>query len=266
MGEKNMKILILGGDNRYQILTNQLKKDHEVKSITNQTDFQQIIPQDYQLIIFPITGLNNQNKIKYLTTELTIPQTFLNNIPTTTTIYTGLITPTLKEQLPDNPIISFLQDEEVKKENNQLTVEGILDKLNEQKRTKICILGYGNIAKLLHQNLANQNIIFGIKEIQDKQLLKEKAFYTTDQASMIKTFQECDYIINTVPENIITTTHLHNSNAEILDIASSPYGANHNVIQNYPKYHIYPQIPASYSKERAGNILYKKLTKDLGGK
>ena len=56
----------------------------------------------------------------------------------------------MQEYLSNRQIISFLADEEVKKENNLLTKEGIIDWIKDLKKEHICLLGYGNIGKLIY--------------------------------------------------------------------------------------------------------------------
>ncbi|MBO5138153.1 MAG: NAD(P)-binding domain-containing protein [Bacilli bacterium] len=261
-----MKILIIGGDKRYLTLSNKLKQQYDITHIKSEEELQKIDIKQYKIIIFPISGVSKENTVISLNNSIKLNKETFQNISPNTIIYSGIVNQNLINLVPENHIISFLADEDVKRENNILTVDGILDKIRQENVSTICILGFGNIGKLLYQKLLEENktVIVGVKEEKDLLYLKEKAFYTTYE-NMTIFLNQVDYIVNTVPENIIKISQIINPNIKILDVASFPHGINiqeAKTLQNYTKY---LGIPAKRSPKEAGKILYKKLKKDLKG-
>lgn len=171
----------------------------------------------------------------------------------------------MQEYLSNRQIISFLADEEVKKENNLLTKEGIIDWIKDLKKEHICLLGYGNIGKLLYPELNKYQLRVGVKEDADYENLGEIAFYTKDKVTKQNIFRNSDLIINTVNKPIIQREDIENSSAYVLDIASSPYGILEENRKYCQKYKLYSGIPANYDPERAGKIILKKIKKDMEG-
>lgn len=262
-----MKILIIGGDKRYLILKEKLQEKYDITSIFKEEDLNKIDIKDYNIIILPISGVKNNYIVDSLDEKITLNKEIFKNINKNTIIYTGIINDNLKELVNNNKIVSFLTDKEVQEKNNYLTTLGILEEIKLNNPKKICILGYGNIGKLLFNYLSKENkdITIGVIEEEDYKFLGKKAFYTTDENAMKSVFKDTNYIVNTVPNNIIERKHLIDCNAPILDIASYPYGMSDNIKDEYKGYKRYLGIPAKRYKEEAGKILYKKLNKDLKG-
>lgn len=261
-----MKILILGGDERYLTLNNELKKNHDTTHIISEEQFQQININEYKIIIFPISGVSKENTIISYCNHIKLKKEIFSNINENAIIYSGIINENLIKLIPTNNIISFLNDEDVKRENNILTVDGIIDRVRKEDVKTICILGFGNIGKLLYQKLLeeNKNVIVGVKEKEDFELLKYNAFYTT-QENMRIYLNQVDYIVNTVPENIMKLSQFDNYNIKILDVASYPHGIDVKEAEILKNYYRYLGIPAKNSPDKAGKILHKKLEKDLKG-
>ena len=237
-------ILILGQDPRYLILERELKNKYKV-------DLKEELNKDidislYDIIILPMKGIIDNYLIE-----------ILKRSKETVTIYTGL-----KNNLEDinREVISFLDDNLIKKENDNITVNGIIDYINNISCNKICLLGFGNIGKKLYQKIPDKIDSIGIIDQKDKTILGELAFYTTDKAIMKQNINKSDIIINTVPNNIITEDICYNLKTPILDIASSPYGISKEVINKYNlNYYLYSGIPGKYDPERAGKILLHKI-------
>lgn len=255
-----MEILIVGGDERYSILTKELKKHNNVDTLEN------FNIEKYDIIVFPISGVNSDYEVKTINGNFKIGEQFLDRAKKNVIIYTGLITDSLKKIANGKNITSFFSDKNVVLENNIISAEGIIEEVKNNNVKNICILGYGKLGKLLENYLYNYNIIFGVKEESDYELLGRKSFYTRDMDSMKKAFSECNYIINTVPENIITRDVINDVDITILDVSSSPYGADMNTRNYCRNYFIYSGIPGKYAPEKAGKVLLKKILNDIGGK
>lgn len=233
-----IQVLILGSDPRFKVLVNELSKKYSV----DVSDFIVDIKK-YDMIILPMKGVNRE------VLEL------LKNSKETCIIYTGLIGDL---KYLNRKVISFLDDEDIKEENDNITVDGIMDYIKDINYHNVCILGYGHIGRKLYKRLVNAMV--GVIDEIDKSELGDKGFLTTDKDKMKEVFNSSDLIINTVPKNIIGYDMVKNLKGMILDIASKPYGINQDIVKNSNlNYYLYSGIPSRYDPERAGKILLKKF-------
>lgn len=128
--EEVMNILFLGGDKRYRYMIAELAKRHKVYQIgfNNTEDVKElnitnINLSEFDIVIFPISGLNEKQEIKCEKGNIYLSDKFFSNISEKTIFYTGIKTKKLLELIPEKQIISFLDYEEVKETNDNLTVE-----------------------------------------------------------------------------------------------------------------------------------------------
>ena len=246
-----MRILFLGYERRYEILIDTLKEKNEIYTIGyDSIEGVKVGTLDnlnyYDLIVLPIKGIKNLT-VYNKRVDGNIFEKFKGKV------YTGV-----KSNIKGN-VESFLDDEQIAKENTLISVEGILDKIKTFKKDIICILGYGKIGSMLYEKLKDESITFiGLKN--EKNLELENSFLTSDTNKMEKIFEKCDLIINTVPYHIIPESILTKYDKLFLDIASYPYAIDIEKKDNYPFYYQqYLSIPSKYAPDRAGKILLKKF-------
>ena len=124
--EEVMNILFLGGDKRYRFMIEDLSKGNTVYQIgfknMDNIKIDNIDLSKFDVVLFPISGLSENLEIKSESGLIKLPKEIFNNIDKNTKFFTGLKTKTLLEVLPKEQVISFLDYEEVEKENNLLTV------------------------------------------------------------------------------------------------------------------------------------------------
>ena len=126
-----MNILFLGGDKRYRYMIAELKKrQFNVYQIgfnnteaAKELNIENINLSQFDIVIFPISGLNDKQEIKCEKGTIYLSDKIFSNISEKTIFYTGIKTNKLLELIPEKQIISFLDYEEVKKVNDNLTVE-----------------------------------------------------------------------------------------------------------------------------------------------
>ena len=146
-----MNILFLGGDKRYVYMAKALEEKSEVNMIgldaSLDKEFNQNMNTDtkaknmhadnksksvnisdidlskYDIVIFPISGINDNLEIKSMQGLIKLSKNIFENINKNTKFFTGLKTKKLLELIPKEQLISFLDYEEVKKENDLLTIE-----------------------------------------------------------------------------------------------------------------------------------------------
>lgn len=159
-----MNILFLGGDKRYEYMIEALSKKHFVSSIgfdnlgnnINESNLKSLNLTDFDIVLFPITGINDKMEIKTLKGTVVLPEEpfyRLKYAKSCPIFFTGLKTNKLLELIPASQILSFLDYEEVKEINDELSIKGTLDYIKNMKNDVVCILGYGKLGKELYWRL-----------------------------------------------------------------------------------------------------------------
>ena len=159
-----MNILFLGGDKRYEYMIEALSKKHFVSSIgfdnlgnnINESNLKSLNLADFDIVLFPITGINDKMEIKTLKGTVVLPEEPFYRLKYTKScpiFFTGLKTNKLLELIPASQIISFLDYEKVKEINDELSIKGTLDYIKNMKNDVVCILGYGKLGKELYWRL-----------------------------------------------------------------------------------------------------------------
>jgi len=125
-----MNILFLGGDKRYRYMIDELRKEHLVYQIgfdniegAKKLNITNINLSEFDIVIFPISGINDKQEIKCENKTIYLSDNFFSNISEKTVFYTGIKSKKLLEFIPEKQINSFLDYEKVKKVNDDLTVE-----------------------------------------------------------------------------------------------------------------------------------------------
>ncbi len=267
-----MKILLVGGDERFLSLKDILHKNgFTCENIF--LDFQDKIEDlqeriyNFDIVILPIPFVRNgflnapfiNEKIPY---RKLIPllKRFNGKI-------FGGFDNVSKESLRKEAInfIDILEDEKFTLVNAIITAEGSIEKLiNQSKRSlfesKVCILGYGRVSKALSRRMDplcekllvynNPSINFAYTRIDN---IKSKML--SDFKYDAKNF---DIIINTIPSLIIDREVLDsiNSSTLILDLASMPGGVDFEYAnsKNIQTIH-YLGIPAKVSSLSSANAI-----------
>ena len=115
-----MNILFLGGDKRYEYIMSDLDKKHSIYQIgfSNKymaVELNTLNLSNFDIVLFPISGINDNMEIKSLNETIQIPTSAFTNITANTKF------------------------EEV---NNLLTIDGTIDDIKNKKKDIVCILGY----------------------------------------------------------------------------------------------------------------------------
>lgn len=275
-----MNILFLGGDKRYKYMMKDLSNDNSVFQIGFDFEVSNIYKENletlnlskYDIVLLPISGINENLEIKTEKGNIALPETLFHNLNEKTIFFTGLKTKKIMELIPENQLISFLDDDEVERINNDLTVDGTIDDIRDRKNDSICILGYGKLGKELYLKLTNAGIKTYVIS-RPKELIytdKVQNYYPLNSENIIQVFKVCDIVINTIPHNIIPEEAISGDYAPyILDIASFPYGIDSELIEKYKdkvKYNLYLGVPSKFAPKEASEILLKTLKKVVDNK
>lgn len=266
-----MKILFLGGDKRYKYMMMDLCEEDDIYQIgfdiqnENIHEFEMSNLSDFDIILFPISGINSNMEIKSEKGNIKLEEDMFKTLNSETLVFTGLKTEKLLEIIPKEQTISFLDDEEVESKNNELTVDGTIEDIRDRKNDSICILGYGNLGKELYLRLTNACINTYVVSRPKELIYKDKVknYYPLNSQNIIEVFKNCDIVINTIPYNIIPEEAVSDNYVPyILDIASAPYGINQELVKKYKlNYNLYLGIPSKFAPKEAADILLKVLKK-----
>lgn len=273
-----MNILFLGGDKRYKYMMRDLEETDNIYQIgfdlkspnIHEENIENLDLSKFDVILFPINGLSENQEIKSEMGNIVLPEGIFKNLDKDTLVFTGLKTKKLLELIPEKQIISFLDDEEVENKNNNLTVDGTIDDIRDRKNDNICILGYGNLGKELYLRLTsagiNTYVISRPKELIN--IDKVKNYYPLSPENITEVFKLSDIVINTIPCNIIPEEAVSKEYVPyILDIASSPFGIDQDLVKKYNlNYNLYLGIPSKFAPKEASDILLKVLKKVVQNK
>lgn len=275
-----MNILFLGGDKRYQYMMEDLCKNHNIFQIgfdkinanIQEKKLEDIDFSEFDVLVFPISGMSKNREIKSEKGKIVLPNQIFQTLNQNTLVFTGLKTESLQNLIPEKQLISFLDDEEVEKVNNDLTVAGTIDDIKDRKNDTVCILGYGKLGKELTLRLSHAGIrTFVISRPKDAIYQDNvKNYYPLNAQNITEVFQFCDIVINTIPYHIIPEEAISKEYVPyILDIASFPYGIDEKLVEKYQEhmnYHLYLGIPSKFAPKEASAILLKTLKKVVDDK
>ncbi len=206
-----------------------------------------------------------------LTTSTRIDSINLNNLKPEVKVFTGITDKALKENFSENSIalIEFMNFKEIIIANSIPTAEGVLYYLlSEMKRTiynsQILVIGYGVCGSEISQKLIALNANVDILEVSDekKALAKLRMLKTIDLNVLSE--KRYDAIINTVPMKVLNEDQLQDINKDtlILDIASSPFGFDSEILEGLGiPYKRILGLPSRFGVEYSGEMLGEFILK-----
>lgn len=281
-----MKILFFGGDKRQlEIIKYLLDYNHEIDLLgyenieinkCNKVQIENIEINKYDVLIFPVSGVNNDFSVvtDFSKEKIYINPNIFKNVKNNACIISGIKTKNLNKicELANKETIALMEKENIKEKNSVPTVEGILaDIINNTESTinssRIFVLGYGHIGKLLSKMLKNLGAIVTIGVLTNdeaKEIILKNMYpiCTKDKKAMSVTLANSEIIINTVPSLIIDKEYLNliSKDTYLLDISSYPYGIDFEAAKNLNlRYKLYTGIPAKVAPKTAGDILAREI-------
>ena len=286
-----MNVLVLGGDLRYLEVINHLSinnsvdvigfKNYFINDKVNNVSLDCIDISKYNVIIFPVGGVSNDNTIKCFNNSFRIPDDFLVNCRPDVLIFSGISTPCLNNILgkANRSCCYIMKDKDVISKNVIPTVEGIIADiiLNTDitiRDSSITVFGYGNIGSVLvdYLRLLGANVSVAVVENFDKLKLDSlgiDCFYSYDMNALLNNISSTDVIVNTAPTTVIDDSLIKfiNRDSYVLDIASHPHGISREVLDTlFIKNKLYLGIPGKVAPITSGKILTKKIDDVMGGK
>ena len=251
-----MVFSVMGKDLRQNYIARLLEeKGHIVKLHKDGDSIRECI-KDTNVLILPLPVTTDGKRVKG--TEITFDEIF-ENINKKTVIFGGNIPNEINMKSPSS-IIDYYKSEKLKAKNAYLTAEAsvalaISGSSKALRDCKVLLTGFGRIGKCVAYLLKPfcDDVTIALRSRKDMALADAFDFPVID-ISTLKSLEEFDIIINTVPsrilENIITTAK---EDAYVLELASAPYGFNPETAkENNVKFEIASSLPGKYSPESAG--------------
>lgn len=170
---------------------------------------------------------------------------------------------------PFAQFVNLLEQERFVSENAILTAEGALCLAAQQSRTafwgsQCLVLGYGHIGRVLSGYLQAMGAAVHVSARNDRDLsdIRSRGLHAVHTYDLSPVAGRQDFIFNTVPARVIDarTAALIRPDTLILDLASTPYGADEQLMENTGrKYGRYPGIPGKMYPVTAGRIIYDQI-------
>lgn len=278
-----MKIIFLGGDKRQkQMIRDLYERGHDIDllgfeeldtdNLINKVTIDNVVMDQYDVVIFPVSGVASDYKIKacYHEGDIVIPTNLLKKTKENALIFTGIMTSTLKEMSYSiRNVIPLMDEKDVVIPNAIVTSEGIVKDIIENSEvtiydSNIMVIGYGNVGKRLVQLLNNMGakVKVAVKDEEDYFALNRLGIKSLFSKDISHYLEHSDIIINTAPELVLDEEKLRhvNKGAYLLDIASYPGGIDQLKAKelNLRSKHLLG-IPGYTAPVSAGHILSKKI-------
>ena len=173
--------------------------------------------------------------------------------------------------LYDNAI-DYSGDSEYIYENSVLTAEGAIKEAVEHyigsiKNSKVLIIGYGNIGKVLAKMLVslNADVTVSARKENDFQISKKENLKCI-KTEEINSLKEYDIVFNTVPFLLFDKEKIETlrQNAVFIELASKPYCVKEEDRKNI-NYILASGLPGKYSPLSAAKIIYESIIRRLYG-
>lgn len=286
-----MNVLVLGGDLRYLWVIESLSSKYSVDVVgyknthindnVRDIDINSVDVSKYDVIIFPVNGVMDNNLIncRFNNLSIKLSDDFLVNSKDSVLIFSGISTPNLDRMLEiaSRKCTYLMRQPDVIKKNAIPTVEGVIaDIITNTDSTvlesNVLVFGYGNIGKVLvkYLNLLGANVSVALLEQSDKLVLDDmgiNSFYSNNLNDLVREIGDADVIVNTVPSTIIDNSLIKyiNRDCYVLDIASHPHGIDREVLDEFfIKNKLYLGIPGKVAPKSSGKILSLKIDEFMG--
>lgn len=207
----------------------------------------------------------------------------INLLPREITVYAGKVTPEFKAgcESKDIKLIDYFEDECLCIKNALLTAEASTDIVMRElpfsvDSSKIMVIGYGRIGKLLVNLLLKMNAKVTVAARKREDLAYAECFgaktlkidENKENRGLLEINNGYDVVFNTAPACLIDKALIEklNKNIVIIDLASPPGGVDIRYAKEKGIKIIWAlSLPGKYSPHRAGNIIAETIIEDMEG-
>lgn len=223
-------------------------------------------------VVFPLPVSDDSLRLNmsYITEPAPTLESIVDNIKNRALIIGGKIDDTFKDMLErrDLRYVDYFDDESFKIKNAVLSAEGAIQvAMNLSKasifNSKIVILGYGRIAKLLSQKLfmLGADLTVCARKNSDIAWIEGfgyKSLKIIDTSSLYDISSGYNIIFNTVPAQILDEAFASrlDKSSVLIELASAPFGIDEKLVDKYSLNYIKALgIPGKYYPISAGEII-----------
>ena len=249
---------VIGGDLRMIKLTQMLAKDGNIiytyglekaeelkgnQNIIFSEKLSKAIPENVEVVIGPIPFTSNGKTINAPFSDKEISIRELIHYLNAKILIAGSLTPEIYEMIDDEYIemIDIMKREELAVLNTISTAEGAIEIAisNTNKiihGSKILILGFGRIGKVLARKLAglSARVTCAARKDEDLAWIRAYGHMATNINFLGENLSEYDIIMNTVPHQILTEERIKyvKEDCLLIDLASNPGGIDKRAAKN----------------------------------
>lgn len=274
------KILIVGGDRRFILLGNALKKENEVfflgfekeTSVSPKIDFSEAKLYDYDYIMLPLPAFKKDNVLNSPYSDLNLGFfDILSLVKRNSFIFGGKLPSEfcalLRERKAD--YADYYQREDLTLSNAFLTAEGAVSIAVSESDfsligSKILILGNGRIGKALSHILMGfgAKLAVSARKSADFSFIRSNGLEALNTADVKPRLSEFDVIFNTIPKMILGAHELSEvkNGAVIIDLASAPGGVDFQFAEKNKIKAIHALgLPSKISPKTASEIILEAV-------
>lgn len=279
-----LKIAVLGGDQRYLTCIEQLKRYAKVYLVgydviyKEQNLLLQCVPfEELDALILPIAGLSQDYEVAaiYSNERIYLDESYFLRLKKGAQIFTGVASKLLHEitRQSNAQLIEIFKRDDVAIYNAVPTAEGtIMLAIKHMKKmlyqSRVVLLGFGRVGEIVADRFASlgAEVWVGVRKpeaIAKANSLGYHGFHLNDLSAYINT---TDLFINTIPKVILTKDELERMNRHqlIIDLASMPGGVDFEFAKKNGLHVIHALgIPGKVAPKTAGDIIAKAIIDEM---
>ncbi len=257
-------ILIIGGDERQKVLTDELKnKGYNCFRFYDNCDFTQI--ERSKIIILPVPFSKDGEYIFCDNSDFKVKiKDLLSHITKRHILIFGSASKRIKEMLDDRGFnyYDLFSDEGLVLNNAYYTAQGTLFEILKNTKEyivgkRVLILGFGRVGRAVANILDKNGMQVFVAARNALQLAESESLGYSNLCyeDLKNTIYLFDYIISTVPFNVLSSCEvsLINDNALFIELASAPYSAKREWFTQFNKRYILASgLPGKYLSVASG--------------
>lgn len=249
-----MKLLtaVIGGDARYLELIRQLQGIEHIEIVLvgydkleqgftglNQIEFQELRVEDLDVVILPITGMDEEGRVETVFSDqnIQISEDWFYRLKERAIVFTGITNEHLTEltEKAGIELIPLFDRDDVAIYNSIPTAEGTIMMAIENTdytihSSRVIVAGFGRVGNTVASKFAalGAKVSVATKKSSDLARITEMGLNPISLSKLPEYTSECDLLINTIPAMVITKEAIQNlpSSSVIIDLASKPGGTD----------------------------------------
>ncbi len=262
-----MKIAVFAADERMKKTAAHLRKLYQVVEIDEDDSLSQLRKKaaEFNAVVLPIWGIEEDGFVRMQTRGIFAAE-FLESLPESCQLFSGNECAFFDHL--HCKVHCWLKDEQLKKDNADLTAEGLLCRLIETtdrslQSYQVDIIGTGRCGTSLAQLLEKLGVSYRMITSSKSKL---KQCDSLIELSEWQKYSPSKLIVNTAPACVIDQNVLKNWKqvCHVYDLASNGCGVDQRCLKHpYLKLFVEPALPSRYSSESAAELVSQWIDKEL---